>query len=210
MVWHLDARFRVAYLFEASSGFYVKPSTEVDVITVNMPAFNETGAGALNLHVSSMSQTFASLTPKVEIGSTLKAGDGGAVRPFMSGGITWYSSDAWVLTSRFEGTPTGVNPFITTTAFPETLYKFSAGIDYISSRKAYGLDVRLMYDGQFADGYRNHSGSVKASSSGQPLPDQLLALHLASEHPARRCKLHQVVLERNRADLIAADAARVR
>ena len=69
----------------------------------------------------------------------------------------------WQLTSTFEGTPGGVSPFVTTNSFPDTVYKVSAGIDIISTNKTGGLDLRLYYEGQFAQGYRSNTGALKAS-----------------------------------------------
>jgi hypothetical protein len=65
--------------------------------------------------------------------------------------------------STFEGTLAGVDPFVTTASFPGLLYKASAGIDFLSTKKFGGLDLRFVYDGQFADKVQNHTGSIKAA-----------------------------------------------
>ena len=77
--------------------------------------------------------------------------------------VSLFTDNRWSVTSTFEGTLTGVNPFNTTSTFPRTLYKASAGIDLISPKPTGGLDVRLVYDGQFASKFQSHTGALKAS-----------------------------------------------
>ena len=77
--------------------------------------------------------------------------------------VSLFTDNRWSVTSTFEGTLTGVNPFNTTSTFPRTLYKASASIDLISSKPTGGLDVRLVYDGQFASKFQSHTGALKAS-----------------------------------------------
>jgi uncharacterized protein with beta-barrel porin domain len=162
-LWHADARFRASYLIESGIS-YAKPSVDVDLIYVNMPGFTETGAGPLNLRVNSVSEVLAALTPGIEFGASFRGNDGRAVvRPFVSAAISLFSRNNWAVSSTFEGTPTTVAPFNTTTAFPNTLYKTALGVDFISTRKTGGLDMRFLYEGQFSHGYQSHTGSVKAS-----------------------------------------------
>jgi hypothetical protein len=104
------------------------------------------------------------VTPAVEFGTTLSDPVGtAAVRQFVSGGVSWFSDKTWSVASTFEGTPAGVGSFVTTTAFPDLIYKVSTGIDFLSKKPTGGLDLRFVYDGQFANGFQSHSGSVKAS-----------------------------------------------
>ncbi len=161
-IWHADARFRAAYLIEAGRAYF-KPSIDFDVFHVEMPGFNETGAGVLNLNVNGLSQTIGSVTPALEIGTSYLFNDSTVLRPFAIGGFSAFSSNRWSVNSTFEGTPAGVNPFTTTATFPGLLYKVSAGMDFISTKKFGGLDVRFVYDGQLADKFQNHTGSIKAA-----------------------------------------------
>jgi hypothetical protein len=162
-IWHLDARFRASYLIE-SGITYAKPSVDVDLIYVNMAGFTETGAGPLNLRVNSVNEVMAALTPAIEFGASFRGNDGAAVvRPFASGGFSLFTRNNWTVSSTFEGTPTTVAPFNTSTAFPGMLYRTTLGVDFISTRKTGGLDMRFLYEGQFSHGYQSHTGSVKAS-----------------------------------------------
>jgi hypothetical protein len=52
---------------------------------------------------------------------------------------------------------------VTTSTFPQTVARLSAGLDLISSKLTGGVDIRLQYDGMFADGYRSHTGGAKVS-----------------------------------------------
>jgi outer membrane autotransporter protein len=160
-VWHLDGRLRASYLIEQGA-FYLKPFVDTDLLYVNMPSFGESGAGPLDLQVESMSNTRFAVTPTFEFGATFPAGDSANVlRPFVSLGATWYSDDTWSVSSSLEGAPAGTDPFVTTTTTPRTIGNLSAGLDIFSAKKTGGLDVRLQYDGQFADHYQNQTGAVK-------------------------------------------------
>jgi len=143
---------------------YLKPSIDVDLIQAWMPGFSEHGAGPLDLQVQTASRAFAVFTPGLEAGATFRAPDGTTMlRPFVSGAAAISTDNQWSLMSTFEGTPAGVNPFNTISTFPRTLFKASAGIDLISPKRTGGLDVRLLYDGQFASKFQSHTGSLKAS-----------------------------------------------
>jgi outer membrane autotransporter protein len=160
-LWHLDGKLRAAYLLEAGA-WSAKPMAEFDVIYLYMPAFAESGAGALSLNVSSMSQTLVAGTPAVEFGATLHGGDH-YLRPHVSFGMTFFSTNTMSVGANFAGAPAGTAPFITSTTFPDSVAKVSAGFDILSARQTGGLDVRLQYDGQFANGYQSHNGGAKVS-----------------------------------------------
>jgi hypothetical protein len=62
--------------------FYVRPMLEADLTAVRLAALNETGAGGLGLTAPAQTLKTVSLTPRVEIGGEVMAGDV-AVRPFV-------------------------------------------------------------------------------------------------------------------------------
>jgi uncharacterized protein with beta-barrel porin domain len=162
-LWHIDTRFRAAYLIEQGH-MYLKPSIDLDLFYISMPGFSETGAGPLDLNIKGMNRTIGAATPALEIGANYPTPDGLAVvRPFAITGFSAFTSNSWSVKSTFEGTPAGVDPFVTTASFPGLLYKASAGIDFLSTKKFGGLDLRFVYDGQFADKFQNHTGSIKAA-----------------------------------------------
>ena len=160
--WHLDGKLRAAYLLEAGN-FYAKPMIDGDVTYLYMPGFSEYGAGALNLNVNGMSDVVLSATPAVELGVTAIDGGDHVLRPRVSVGATFFSKNSLSADATFAGAPAGSVPFTTTTSFPQVVAKVSGGIDLFSKRQTGGLDIRLQYDGQFADGFQSHTGGIKAS-----------------------------------------------
>src|SRR6185437_8916063 len=161
-IWHADARFRAVYLLESGRN-YAKPSVDFDLIQLYMPGFSEYGAGPLNLDVHSSSQTVAVVSPNLEMGTTIPGEDANVVaRPYVSSGFSVFSNNSWSATSTLAGAPSGIGAFNTTTSFPGTIFKASAGVEFISGKKTNAFDLRFGYDGQFASGYQSHTGSVKA------------------------------------------------
>jgi outer membrane autotransporter protein len=160
-VWHVDAKLRAAYLLQ-SGNLYLKPMADFDTIYVNMPAFSEYGAGALNLNVGGMSNVLFAGTPAIELGATLDGGDH-YLRPHLSLGVTFLSQNSLNVQANFAGAPADTIPFLTTSSLPNVVGKVAAGVDLISARQTGGLDIRLQYDGQFANDYQSHAGSAKFS-----------------------------------------------
>jgi hypothetical protein len=160
-LWHLDGRLRAAFLLERNA-WYAKPMVDLDLIYLNMPGFSESGAGPLSLNVNGMANVLFAATPAIEFGTTLNGGDH-YLRPHVSFGMTFFSTDTLSVGANFAGAPAGLAPFITSTAFPEAVAKVSAGFDIISARQTGGLDLRLQYDGQYANGFQSHNGGLKAS-----------------------------------------------
>jgi uncharacterized protein with beta-barrel porin domain len=160
--WHLDGKLRAAYLLEMGN-VYAKPMVDGDVMYLHTPGFSEYGAGALNLNVNGMSDVLFSTTPALELGVTAIDGGDHVLRPRLSVGATFFSRNSLSVDATFAGAPAGSAPFTTTTTFPQVVAKVSGGIDLFSKRQTGGLDIRLQYDGQFADGFQSHTGGIKAS-----------------------------------------------
>jgi len=159
-VWHLDARFRVAYLAEFGIT-YLKPAVDFDVIYTAMPGFSETGAGALDLQLASKSNVVFGVSPMIEFGQTLVWANGQALRPYVQVGGTFLSQDSWNVSANFEGAPSGAAPFITTSSVPNALAKLSAGFDFFGLGGIAGLDMLVQYQARFADDYLDQTGSLK-------------------------------------------------
>jgi hypothetical protein len=159
-VWHVDGRLRAGYLMEEGA-WYLKPLADIDLMYVNMPSFNESGAGALDLQVAGISDTRFAATPSLEIGATVPGDSSYVYRPFVSFGATWYSKNTWQVSAELEGAPPGVDPFVTTTEMPRMLGNLSAGLDIFSAKETGGLDLRLQYDAQVAHHYLSQTGAMK-------------------------------------------------
>ena len=69
----LDLRLRLAYAF-GTPAFYVKPMVDFDAVGLWRGAIDESGAGALNLHVQNENNWLASAAPAVEFGNSVATG----------------------------------------------------------------------------------------------------------------------------------------
>jgi uncharacterized protein with beta-barrel porin domain len=158
-MWNLDARLRASYLIEKGM-WYFKPQVDLDLLYVNMPAFSESGAGALNLNVDAISDVSFAVTPSLEIGTTW-SGEGYDMRSFVSLGVTVNSQDSWSMTASMQGAPAGVGTFTSMTETSRAYGNFGAGLEVLSTKKTGGFDLRLQYSTQIADDYFSHTGTAK-------------------------------------------------
>ena len=74
------AGLRVSRLFE-SGHWWARPSIDLAGSVVHFDAFNETGAGPLNLQVAAREETSIRLRPALELGTDIQAGHGAVLRP---------------------------------------------------------------------------------------------------------------------------------
>lgn len=155
----IGQRLRAAYT-HATPSSYVKPFVDLDVIHTRMPSFEESGAGALNLHVEGISKWSAILSPGVEIGGRYELDNGYTVRPYASVGVSLSTSGKWDTRARFASAPAGTDTFTSTLDAGRVFGQVSGGIQVLSKK---GMDVRLQYDGLISDKVRSHSGSLKAT-----------------------------------------------
>ena len=147
---------RLAYSFGAT-GFYVTPMIDLGVSYINVDGYSETGAGALNLAVSSSSDWIVSGGPAVEIGSTITA-DGLTYRPYIKAGITFLSEDNFQTSARFASSPLSVAPFTIRSKFDDVFADFNAGVQMFGNN---GLNLRLNYDGHYGENSRQHGLDAK-------------------------------------------------
>jgi hypothetical protein len=159
-LWRLDSRLRGAYLIGLGSAYF-KPSLDLDVIYTAQPAFNETGAGVLDLRVASASNVAFAASPMLELGQTTAWSNGQAMRPYVQGGATFLSHNDWSLNSTFEGAPAGAAPLTMRSSLPQTLWKVSGGVDFFGIAGIRGLDLRLQYEARFGSDYRDQTGLLK-------------------------------------------------
>jgi outer membrane autotransporter protein len=152
----LDLRLRFAYAF-GTPAFYVKPLVDFDAVGLWRGAINESGAGALNLHVQSKSDWLASAAPAVEVGTQWQQGDA-VWRPYLRAGVGFLSRDDVSATASFAGSPAGVAPFTVTSPLDRTLAELSAGFDVWKGQR-YSLQVS--YDGRFGTHTSSNGGALK-------------------------------------------------
>ena len=117
---------------------------------------NETGAGALNLHVQSQNDWLVSAAPAVEIGTQWQQG-GYTWRPYVRAGARFLSKDSFSATA-FEGSPAGIAPFRVTSPLDQTLAEVSAGFDVWQGNN---FNLRVSYDGRFGSHTTDNGGALE-------------------------------------------------
>jgi uncharacterized protein with beta-barrel porin domain len=152
----LDLRLRLAYAF-GTPAFYVKPMVDFDTVGLWRGAIDESGAGALDLHVQNENDWLASAAPAVEIGTQWRQG-GYTWRPYVRAGVRFLSEDDFSATASFEGSPAGIAPFTVTSPLDQTLAEISAGFNVWQAKR---LSVEVSYDGRFGAHDSENGGAVK-------------------------------------------------
>lgn len=156
---HVGATFHAAYLMDRSR-WYAKPFVDVNVIHVDRDSAQETGGGAANLNVSGSDETYFSVTPALELGTTIDRGDGRAIRPYVRAGVTFYGDTDQSLTAGFVGSPAGVGGFTTTSEFDDIFADIAAGVTLFHGDHG---TVSAGYEGRFSDDTDVHGFFVKGT-----------------------------------------------
>lgn len=152
-------RLRASYT-HAMDNAYIKPLVDLDVIHTRMSSFDESGAGALNLHVEGVSKWTAIISPAVEFGGRFDLKNGYTVRPYASVGMSLSSTGKWDTRARFASAPNGTDLFTSTLNTGRVFGQISGGVQLLHKN---GMDVRVQYDGLLSSKVRSHSASLKAS-----------------------------------------------
>ena len=158
-VTSIGQRLRASYT-HAMANAYIKPLVDLDVIHTRMSSFNESGAGALNLHVEGVSKWTAIVSPAVEFGGRLDLKNGYTVRPYASVGMSLSSTGKWDTRARFASAPDGTDLFKSTLNTGRVFGQISGGVQLLNKN---GMDLRVQYDGLLSSKVRSHSASLKAS-----------------------------------------------
>ncbi len=156
---HVGATFHAAYLLDRSS-WYAKPFVDVNVTHIDRESAQETGGGAANLNVSGSDETWFSVTPALELGTTIDRGDGRAIRPYVRAGVTIYGDTDQSVTARFVGAPTAVGGFTTTSEFDDVFADIEAGVTLFHGEQH---TVSAGYGGRFSDDTEVHGFFVKGT-----------------------------------------------
>lgn len=158
-VWSIGQQLRASYMKGSEAG-YVKPFVTLDLIYTRMPSYQEKGADALNLNVSSADRFTAVLTPGVEVGGRIDLSNGYHLRPYASLGVALSSTDKWKTNAHLAGRAAGSADFQTVLETGRVYGTASAGVQLIGSK---GFDLQLQYDGLLSNRTHSSSGSVKAN-----------------------------------------------
>jgi hypothetical protein len=151
-----DVKLRVSDV-ERWGWFYAKPSLDADFYYVNVGAFHERGAGALNIVANGSSKSFGSGSLGLEFGAILEDEDHSILRPYASGGVTVFSDNRWDMLARFEGSPAGVAPFTISNTFPGVLGRLTGGFEASLGAGT----VKAEYETHFSSHYSDQTGSLK-------------------------------------------------
>lgn len=155
----LQGRFRASYVL-GNPGLYYKPMIDAAVTGVDLGSVTETGAGGASLRVHSGDHTVFSVSPAMELGTEWWWSNGTLVRPYVRGGLTWYSEDDVTVTASFLGAPGSVAPFTIAANTDDVQADVNAGVEMISGGDS---TLRLFYDGHFGDRIAVNAAGFKAS-----------------------------------------------
>jgi len=100
-----------------------------------------------------------SATPSLEVGSQWALASGAVVRPYLRGGVSFYSDADFAMAAGFAAAP-GVTPFRTTGEIDDVVGNVSVGVALLALN---GGVVSFGYDGHFGEDLEEHSASARAS-----------------------------------------------
>jgi hypothetical protein len=154
----LAAAFKVSRLYEHGMG-WVRPSLEIGGSKVRLDAFNETGAGPLNLRIAARSETTVRVKPSVEAGLNIPLEGDAWLRPSLRVGTSrLVDGDLSSLTASFEGAPTGVGPYTVQSKADKRYTDLQVGLEWANAR---GASFRVGYNAQIGDTVRQSGGHIK-------------------------------------------------
>ena len=154
---HAGLHGRIAYQLP-QDGWYLKPYLDLHAIYQSTDGFTETGAGALDLSVSSSSATRFVASPMLELGGRFDLDAKTVLKPVLGIGGSFFSKNEWDTQVRFVGSPSA--PFEVSSSLPSALFNLNLGVTVMRSDN---LHLRLDYTGQFGSSYRSNGGSLKLS-----------------------------------------------
>jgi len=136
--------------------FYAKPSLDADFYHMNVGAFHERGAGALDIVAEGSGKSFGSGSAGLEFGAILEDADRSVLRPYASGGVTVFSDNRWNMLARFEGSPMSVPPFTISNTFPGVLGRLTGGFEASLGAGT----VKAEYETHFGQHYVDQTGTL--------------------------------------------------
>ncbi|WP_269537667.1 autotransporter outer membrane beta-barrel domain-containing protein [Cerasicoccus fimbriatus] len=152
-----SGRLRGAYNFDMGM-WYIRPGSNIDLMHMNIPAYTESGGGALNMHFNESNLTQVGLNPEVEIGGRINIDDS-VLRPYGRFGAEWWSNSNHTITSRLASTPAGSPTLTTSYEGDDWVGNVEIGIDLI---KADAAEFRLQYNLDFGQNFLANSVSFRA------------------------------------------------
>lgn len=150
-----SGRLKGAYNVDLGA-WYLRPGASLEAVHVRVPAYAESGAGALNMRFDSASDSQVGLSPELEVGGRLDLADA-VLRPYGKLGLTWWSDASWTQTSRLAGGPGG--PSVQTSFKGDDLIgRAEVGLDLVHMG---GIEFKAQYGADMGRDFVAHTGSVR-------------------------------------------------
>lgn len=150
---------RAAYQIPQGS-WYLEPALDVTLSYVRLDGYTESGAGDLGLVVDGTDTLVLSGTPWLKVGRRIDVENGGTLDAYLSGGVSLSTGEDFDTTAHFLNAPAGTGDFTTTLDNPNLIGRISAGVELLTTSH---WDVRLQYDGSFADSQTENGGQIRLS-----------------------------------------------
>jgi hypothetical protein len=153
---YLLERLRAAYEF-AGKNFYLKPSLNLDAVTLNQASYQEYGAGVYDLGLAGTRKTLFGVSPQAELGMRINETPNLILHPALTLGVTALSDDKWKTNETLLG-----QSFAITTPLPSLAGNAALKLDVLDHngfelKLQYGLDITgisLSQNGYLRVGYR--------------------------------------------------------
>ena len=142
----IGGRARLAYTV-GSKQFYLRPTLDLDLISVSSGSARETGIGPLGLELAAATQTTFTATPMVQLGMRTDLGPGNVLRSFVSVGVTVPTNDRWQQSARLEIASPGASAFTASLPMSGTSARLEVGLQLLSSGR---FNLRAAYDGAYS------------------------------------------------------------
>ena len=156
----LATSIRAAHELKLNKSTYLMPSIDLSYAYNSISSVQERGAGAIGLRINGCDQSSFGVSPGLEIGGQLKAGEV-LIRPRIGIGYTgWFATNALVNSAQFIGAPAGVSNFKTTSGFDSNYLDLSAGVDMLFNS---GVVLRLHYVNQQSVNTAANRAEIKVS-----------------------------------------------
>jgi uncharacterized protein with beta-barrel porin domain len=143
----INSRVRATTQFFGEDGYYLRPFAEVNFNELRTGAFQESGAGPLDLVVPGATHFSATAGIGFELGGEVALPHETVFRPFLGYAFkdTMIGRSQTILAS-FEGAPSGVAPFAITNSPDIYLHEATAGFEIADNQ---GWNLKLLYTGSF-------------------------------------------------------------
>ena len=125
----VSGRLRAAYTME-TGGFYLRPMVDASVTYVRIGAFTESG-GVASVSTDGFDNTVLALMPAIEIGGQVSLSQDILLRPYLRGGVNFYSGNDYSLTGVFIADGNAATPFTIGTSSEDVLWTVSTGVDIL-------------------------------------------------------------------------------